>query len=66
MHYDVGPGFSFGDPPIIRRLRANESDGSCTSLREAKVWYLRELDDWVIQTKQDLKELRAVDVRYDW
>lgn len=66
MHYDVGSGFDFGDPPFIRRILTSESDGSCTSLREAKVWYLRELDEWVVLMKQDIKQLRAGDIRYDW
>lgn len=65
MPYDVTGGYDF-DAPTLRRIYPHESDGSCTTLRDAKIWFLRELDDWVAQVKQDLKQMRASDVRYDY
>lgn len=63
--YDVSTGYgsiSWGEPPKLLKIPRSESDGSCLNLKEAKIWWLRNFDDWVDQMHYDLKGLRAADV----
>lgn len=67
MYYDVSTGYgsvSWGEPPQLKRIRKDQSDGSCTNLKEAKEWWLRNFNEWCDNQLTDLEGLRASDISW--
>lgn len=62
MPYDVSIGYGIDEPPKLVRIPRSQSDGSCTTIKEAKEWLLREFSYWYEEQVRDIEDLRASDV----
>lgn len=63
-YYDVEMGW-YDKPPMLKRIRPDESDGSCTTLKKAKLWWRREFDEWCDIQIDDVSGLKARDLESD-